>query len=281
MKIAPFFLFLITFSFFSACSGTWKKKVPAGDHAGPLIIAHRGGADLAPENTLAAFRNAIALGADMIEIDVHLTKDGRVVVIHDNTVDRTTGGHGRIADLTLAEIKQLDAGKKFDEKFSGEKVPTLEETMETLDGKVQLLIEIKKDHDSLYPGLEEKVIEIIHRYNAGKWTVVQSFNKHSVEKVQKADPSLRTFYLLGHNFPAFYDSLVLFLRQGKTMPSSYTGIAPHYSVLDAGKVDTLHLAGYQVYTWTVPPKDMQKIVEMKVEGIITNDPDKLTAFLKK
>jgi glycerophosphoryl diester phosphodiesterase len=281
MKITPFFLFLITFSFFSACSGTWKKKTPAGDHPGPLIIAHRGGADLAPENTLAAFRNAIALGADMIEIDVHLTKDGRVVVIHDNTVDRTTGGHGRIADLTLAKIKQLDAGKKFDEKFAGEKVPTLEETMETLDGKVQLLIEIKKDHDTLYPGLEEKVVKIIHQYDAGKWVVVQSFNKHSVEKVQKADPSLRTFYLLGHNFPAFYDSLAVSLRQGKTLSPSFTGIAPHYSVLDAGKVDTLHTAGYLVYAWTVKPAEMERLIAMHVDGIITNDPDTLIALLKK
>jgi glycerophosphoryl diester phosphodiesterase len=160
-------------------------------------------------------------------------------------------------------------------------VPTLEETMETLNGKVQLLIEIKKDHDTLYPGLEKKVVEIIHHYDAGKWTVVQSFNKHSVEKVQKADPSLRTFYLLGHNFPEWYNALAQSIQAGTPPPPAYTGVAPHWSVLDAGKADTLHRAGYQVYTWTVGPEEMQKILDMKVEGIITNDPDKLIALLKK
>lgn len=266
---------------FSVSCGHVKKNDPSGGERPVLVIAHRGGASLAPENTLAAFRNAIALGVDMIEIDVHLSKDGHVIVIHDNTVDRTTNGHGRIADLTLAEIKELDAGKKFSEKFAGEKVPTLEETMETLNGKAQLLIEIKKDHDSLYPDLEEKVVEIIHRYDAGKWTVVQSFNKHSVEKVQKADPSLRTFYLLGRNFPEWYHTLAQSVLAGNTLPPAYTGVAPHWSVLDAGKVDTLHQAGYQVYTWTVKPEDMQKVFDMNVDGIITNDPDKLISLLKK
>lgn len=281
MKILSFFLFLTILPVFSVCCGHVIKNDPSGGERPVLVIAHRGGATLAPENTLAAFRNAIALGADMIEIDVHLTRDGHVVVIHDNTVDRTTDGHGRIADLTLAEIKELDAGKKFSEKFAGEKVPTLEETMETLNGKAQLLIEIKKDHDSLYPGLEEKVVDLIHRYDAGKWTIVQSFNKHSVEKVQKADPSLRTFYLLGHNFSAFYDSIAENIRNDKKLPPSFTGIAPHYSVLDAGRVDTLHRAGYLVYAWTVKPEEMERIISMKVDGIITNDPDKLIALLKK
>jgi glycerophosphoryl diester phosphodiesterase len=281
MKIFPFLLFLMIFPVISGCSGHSKKDRSSPGERSVLVIAHRGGAHLAPENTLAAFRNAIALGVDMIEIDVHLSKDGHVVVIHDNTVDRTTDGHGRIADLTLAEIKKMDAGKKFDEKFAGEKVPTLEETMETLNGKVQLLIEIKKDHDTLYPGLEEKVVEIIRHYDAGKWTIVQSFNKHSVEKVQKADSSLRTFYLLGHNFPEWYGALSQSLQEGRSPQPAYTGIAPHWSVLDAGKVDTLHQAGYQLYTWTVGPEEMQKILDMKVDGIITNDPDKLITLLKK
>jgi glycerophosphoryl diester phosphodiesterase len=107
------------------------------------IIAHRGGANLAPENTLAAFRQAIDLGVDMIEIDVHLSKDGHIMVIHDFTLDRTTTGKGKIADMTLKQIRKYDAGVKFNEKFRGEKVPTLDETMELLNGKTGLLIEIK------------------------------------------------------------------------------------------------------------------------------------------
>ncbi len=281
MKALNILISMLVLSLLAACSGNrTNTRDPKNVHT-PLVIAHRGGALLAPENTLAAFRNAIALGVDMIEIDVHLSKDGHVIVIHDNTVDRTTDGHGRIADMTLAEIKKLDAGKKFSEKFAGERIPTLEETLETLNGKVSLLLEIKKDNDSLYPGLEEKVVDLLHRYHAGEWTVVQSFNKHSVQKVQKLDPSLRTFFLLGHNFPEFYDSLALDLRQGKELPPSFTGIAPHYSVLDAGKTDTLHQAGYQVYTWTVDkPATMKNVIRMRVDGIITNTPDKLLEILR-
>lgn len=275
-----FFPSLLTVAFlFFSCHSSGDKD---SQRSFPLVIAHRGGADLAPENTLAAFRNAIHLGADMVEIDVHLTRDGHVVVIHDNTVDRTTDGHGRIADLTFHEIRSLDAGEKFDPRFAGEKVPTLEETLETLRGKAGLLLEIKKDHDTLYPGLEEKVVRILQEHHAGKWTTVQSFNLHTVQKVQRLDPSLRTFYLLGRNFKTFYDSVARQVQEGHPASPSFTGVAPHHSLLDAGKVDTLHKAGYQVYTWTVDdPREMQRILSLHVEGIITNVPDKLIAMLKE
>ena len=277
-----FGMFFLIPLFFLACASPKKKAPEKKNLSSPLVIAHRGGAALAPENTLDAFRNAIALGVDMIEIDVHLSRDGHVIVIHDNTVDRTTNGHGRIADMTLEQIKALDAGKKFSEKFTGEKIPILEETLETLNGKVALLLEIKKDHDSLYPGLEEKVVDILHRYKAGTWAIVQSFNKHSVLKVQCLDPSLRTFYLLGHNFPAFYDSLAQSLKTSGDLSPSFTGIAPHFPVLDAGRTDTLHKAGYQVYTWTVDkPEEMKKVIAMQVDGIITNEPSKLMGILRK
>jgi len=281
MKGNPLILFLFSFlfTFVPACRS--KRSSSERGEKKVLVIAHRGGAALAPENTLAAFRNAIRLGVDMIEIDVHQTRDGHVVVIHDNSVDRTTDGHGRVGEMTLAEIRRLDAGSKFDKRFAGERVPTLEETLNTLQGKAALLLEIKKDHDTLYPGLEEKVVKILQDHDAVSRTVVQSFNLHTVRKVQALDPSIRTFYLLGRNFPRSYDSLAAGLRHGASSPS-FAGWAPHHSVLDRGKVDTLHRAGYLVYTWTVDEADeIRRMVQAGVDGIITNHPDRLLTVLKE
>jgi glycerophosphoryl diester phosphodiesterase len=118
------------------------------------IIAHRGASGSAPENTLAAIELAIANKADMIEIDIHQTKDGKLVVIHDDKLDRTTTGKGKINELTLEEIKKHDAGSWFNTSFSNEKVPELKEVLELINGKCKLLIEIK-GKPSDYSGLEK------------------------------------------------------------------------------------------------------------------------------
>ncbi len=246
------------------------------------VIAHRGGADLAPENTLAAFKNAIRLGVDMIEIDVHLSKDGHIMVIHDFTLDRTTTGKGRISDMTLEEIKKYDAGIKFSEKFRGEKVPTLEETMSLLHGKTGLLIEIKKDHDDQYPGIEEKVVEMIHKYKARSWVIVQSFNKYAILRTKRIDPAITTFYLTGRNFDDVYANIARQVAAGEKTGSEYDGIAPHFSQLNAEKVKTLQHAGDEIFTWTVDkPADMKRVIGWQVDGIITNSPDKLIELLKQ
>lgn len=258
-----------------------KTNVKKNDNNKIEIIAHRGGANLAPENTLAAFKNAIKLGVDMIEIDVHLSKDGKIIVIHDEKINRTTNGKGTIKDMTSAEIKKYDAGSKFDKKFKNEKIPTLDEVMETLNGKVKLLIEIK-DGDELYPGLEKKVVETIHKYNAVNWVIVQSFNENSVLRVRKMDPSITTFYLLGRNFNDFYSNVAKEVNAGNAVIKKYDGIAPHYSMLSSEKVKIFHKAGFKIFTWTVDkPKDMKKIINMNVDGIITNSPDKLKEILNK
>jgi glycerophosphoryl diester phosphodiesterase len=246
------------------------------------IIAHRGGANLAPENTLAAFREAIGLGVDMIEIDVHLSKDGHIMVIHDFTLDRTTTGKGKVVDMTLDEIRKYDAGVKFSEKFRGEKVPTLDETMELLNGKTGLLIEIKKDKDDQYPGIEEKVVETIHKYKAKSWVIVQSFNKYAILQTNKIDPSLTTFYLASRDFDGIYNKIAQQLSAGETINKEYDGIAPHFSRLNAEKVKTFQKAGLKLFTWTVDkPADMKRVIGWQVNGIITNSPDKLIELLNK
>ncbi|MET3698512.1 glycerophosphoryl diester phosphodiesterase [Bacillus oleivorans] len=161
-----------------------------------LIFAHRGSKGTHPENTLAAFQKAIDLGVDGIELDVHVSKDGELVVIHDETVDRTTSGTGRIRDLTLAEIKQLDAGSWFSSVFSDERIPTLEEVLEILNGTDILInIEIKSDIIP-YENIEEKVLNAIKNSGLNESQfIISSFNHYSLEAFKKLAPQIETAIL--------------------------------------------------------------------------------------
>ena len=145
-----------------------------------LIIAHRGGPDRAPENTLAAFRTAIAIGADGVELDCQRSKDGALVVIHDETVDRTTSGKGQVGDLTLAQLRALDAGQ-------GEVLPTFEEVLALAQaGGVQLVAEIKSPH--LYPGLELEMYRAVEAAGYLERTIFISFDWDSLKRLQAAAP---------------------------------------------------------------------------------------------
>ena len=247
----------------------------------PIIIAHRGGAKLAPENTLASFKNAIAIGVDMIEIDVHFSKDSEIIVIHDESLDRTTNGTGEIKDLTLDEIKKYDAGSWFSEDYKNEKVPTLTEVLQSINGQCKLLIEIK-DGDERYPGLEKKIVETVKEHNAEAWVVVQSFNKNSILRIKEMYPDLIIYYLLGKGgFNDFYTEVSDQISIGKSIEKKFDGVAPNYKVLDKNKVDLLHKAGFGIFTYTVNDKaDMQKVIEFGVDGIITDSPDILKNILK-
>src|SRR5699024_7462523 len=142
-------------------------------------IAHRGASGHAPENTIAAFDKAFEMKADYIEIDVQMTHDGELIVIHDTTVDRTTDGTGAVSDFTFEEIQQLDAGSWFSEEFAGEQIPTFEEILDTYRGKIGLLIELKSPE--LYPGIEEKVADALKERNMdqpnNQKIIIQSFNQ--------------------------------------------------------------------------------------------------------
>ena len=155
------------------------------------IFAHRGSKGTHPENTLASFKEAVRVGSDGIELDVHLTKDGHLVVIHDETVDRTTNGTGEIRNLTLAEIKAMDAGSWFHNKYAGEKIPTLEEVLlllTELGFNGQLNIELKTDVIQ-YKGLVEKCLAL---QSAKDWPfaiVYSSFNPYTLVELKEANPS--------------------------------------------------------------------------------------------
>lgn len=164
----------------------------------PIVAAHRGVPSLAPENTMAGYRLAYELGADQIETDVQLTKDGHIIIMHDGTVNRTTNGTGAVKDLTLEEIRQLDAGIKFSEEFAGEKVPTFREFLQEFKGKdVILLIEIKQTGNNI----EELILKEIQEFDMADQVVLQSFDLGSMIRFNELDPEIPVGYLYSASVP--------------------------------------------------------------------------------
>ena len=158
-------------------------------------MGHRGAAGHAPENTMASFRKAIEFGVDMVELDVHLTNDGVVVVHHDNSLDRTTSGKGEIKSHKWDHVRKLDAGSSFSYYFENEKVPSLEDVIKLCKDKTEVLIEIK-DGENVYPEIEDRIIELIRKYNAEKWCIVQSFRDDVIFRIHRIAPDIRLQKLL-------------------------------------------------------------------------------------
>jgi glycerophosphoryl diester phosphodiesterase len=248
----------------------------------PIVVAHRGASGYAPENTMAAIKKAITMGVDMIEIDVQLSKDNEVVLMHDLTVDRTTNGKGKVRDLYLEEIKKLDAGKWFSSEFLGEKVPTLEEVIQAINGQCKLLIEVKRVKSKKLE-IENKIVQLINKYNAYNWCIVQSFETQVIKNIQELDKSIECHKLVTMNIsvlPLHIDSRIKTgtIYKYKTVQS----INPYFKMLNKRKVNKIHSRGQKIITWTVnEPEDMKRMIEMGVDGIITNYPDRLIQLLKK
>lgn len=247
----------------------------------PIVIAHRGASAYAPENTLAAIKKAIEMGVDMVEIDVQLTKDKQIVLMHDLTVDRTTNGKGRVKDLSFNEIRKLDAGSWFAPQFAGEKVPTLEEVIETVKGKCKLLIEVKRVKTKK-PEIEAKIIQLIDKYNAHKWCIVQSFETEVVKNIQAIDNTIECHKLVTMNLSVLPLHLDSRIKTGTIYKyKSVQAINPYFKMLNKRKVDKIHGRGQKILTWTVNEKeDMKRMIELGVDGIITNYPDRLMELLK-
>lgn len=161
----------------------------------PYYIAHRGLESIAPENTLVSFILAIEKGADGVELDVQLTKDNQVVVIHDITIDRTTNGTGKVKDKTLAQLKQLDAGSWFGSKFSKVKIPSLEEVLRMFHGKENVILIIELKNSGLFSKLPRKVVGLINYYNMERQIYVASFNLIALWHTKNLNPRIRTSLL--------------------------------------------------------------------------------------
>ncbi|SNX52716.1 glycerophosphodiester phosphodiesterase [Thermoanaerobacterium sp. RBIITD] len=238
-----------------------------------LVIAHRGDSKNAPENTIASFKRAIEMGADGIEFDVQLSKDGQLVVIHDERVDRTTDGIGYVKDYTLSELKRLNAGIKFNKKFSNERIPTLPEVFELVGNKRMVLnIEIKNGI-VIYPGIEEKLVNSISDYNFQDRVVISSFNHYSVRDVKELEPKLKIglLYECGLVEPWHIANRI----HAYSLHPFYFNIIPE--VVEGCKKNNVKL-----FPWTVDsPADMERMLKMGIDAIITNDPQQLIDLKKK
>lgn len=248
---------------------TDKKEFTKDIHK-TWIVGHRGGADLAPENTLACINKGIASNADMIEIDIHLTKDGELVVCHDRTIDRTTNGSGKIADMTLAEIKKYHIINKEGD-ITDEQIPTLNEVLESVNGKCNLLIEIKKSKN-LYQGIESKLLAAIKEHNAYKWITVQSFDDSVLETIHSLDKSIRLEKLIVFKFqwiPLIFDgTFTQFNYQKYHYISSFNF---YHKAVTPALIENIHTHHKEIKMWTLKGPNRTKI--LPIDGIITDRPD--------
>jgi glycerophosphoryl diester phosphodiesterase len=264
-------LICLFFTFISCSSGDDEKIMLVRQKRKIALIAHRGAADSAPENTLAAIRKALEGPAEFIEIDIHQTRDQQVVVMHDATVNRTTNGQGNIADLTLAELRQLDAGSWYHATFSQEKVPTLEEVLTLVNGKKKLLIEIKKG-DNFYEGIEDNTLALIRQHQAQDWTVIQSFYDEVLAKVWKSEYAVPTHKLIVGKLPwlpVYFDHR---LRWG-SLDKYYRAAAINVNQYFATRafIRHVHSKGFKTYVWTVDePQDINKVTDRGADGVISN-----------
>ncbi len=243
----------------------------------PIIVAHRGSSAIAPENTLASFRQAIADGADAIELDVHLTKDGEVVVIHDSTLNRTTNGRGRVRDYTLVELKRLDAGSWFHKRFSSEKIPALAEVFEEIGDRVEINIEIKTDdYNERSVGMLEKCIELINKYQAANFVLISSFNYMILQHVKKLQPEIATGILFN---PLRNLRLSIHHLMEKTNAKLFICAK---SYLKRSIVSNLHEKKIKVGTYTINDKAaLIRVLKKSVDFIYSDNPVKISEIIVK
>lgn len=229
-----------------------------------LIYGHRGASAYAPENTLEAFRMAMEMGADGVELDVHMTLDGELVVIHDDTVDRTTDGHGKVCGFTLAQLKALDARNGMDD-YPGVKIPTLKEVYALLQPLGAMVnIEVKTT-ESFYPGIEEKLLELEKEMGMVGRTVYSSFNHYTIANLRKLDPEVKLglLYMSGLYEPWHY---------AKQVDAEY--IHPiFYNLLIPGLAQGCAENGIGINAWTVDDPGMIGLCLSSGANVITNKPD--------
>lgn len=246
-----------------------------------LTVAHRGASGYAPEHTLASYQLATKMNADYLELDLQMTKDGHLIVMHDETVDRTTNGTGWVKDLTLAEIKQLDAGTWFNEanpdkqnaNYIGQQVLTLDEVLRFFGKRENYYIETKKP--DLYPQMEEKLLATLKKHHLlGKHTkkeqvIIQSFSQDSLLKLQKLAPYLPKVQLLDRaQMTSITDDQLAMIK------TYAVGIGPNFRALTSKNVQQVRNHRLLLHPYTVNNEaDMTRLLQYGVTGLFTNFPD--------
>ncbi len=239
----------------------------------PLVLGHRGASAYAPENTLAAFNLALEMGADGVELDVTLTNDGVPIVIHDDTVDRTTNGFGDIREMNWAQVQQLDASHRF-EKYRGEKIPTLEQALRAVGKRGIVNIELKGTaiQDD---GLEAAVLAVIEETQMGERVILSSFNPFALARMATLNPGLPRGLLYASDLP-------IYLRRAWLRPiAKPTALHPAHDMITSAFVIWARQHGYQINTWTVnEPDEMKRLMALGIDAVITNVPDVMVEIAK-
>jgi glycerophosphoryl diester phosphodiesterase len=236
-----------------------------------IILAHRGACWYAPENTMAAFDKAVEVGASDMEFDVHLSKDGVPVVIHDDTVDTTTDGSGLVAQMTLAQLEALDAGTWYSPRFAGQRIPTLAEVLERYAGKIGMFVEVKANR----PELAHEVVGLLKKYRQESRSAVISFHRPVVEVVRKVDSTLRVGYLTTGVQPRLVDEAA---RLGCHLVGIHLSMEhPETPVL----VRRAHERGLKVLGWgMVMARDLRLALKVGFDYLSSDLPDQVAPMME-
>jgi glycerophosphoryl diester phosphodiesterase len=235
----------------------------------PWVVGHRGASGHAPENTMAAYRKAVELGAQFIETDLQLTRDARLVALHDPTLDRTTNGRGPVKDFTLAELSRLDAGSWYGSQFAGEPIPTLDDIIRyARQADVVFYLEVKTGN---VWGVEHALVAALRDVKEAARTAVLSFDLSALQTIRRADAMLLTGLLMDQPRP---DAIQAALRVGARQ------FAPRADLVTPELIAQAHEEGLQVVTWTInDPAQMRDAIAAGVDGIMTDYPDRLVNAL--
>lgn len=237
------------------------------------ILAHRGFSSSYPENTMLAFEEAVKAGAHGLELDVQLCKDDRLVVFHDERLDRITNVKGLVKDYTLKELREMDVGSHFNPEFKGLRMPSLEEVLHLVKQE-DLFLNIELKNGILpYPGLEEKVIKEIEEFGLREQVVISTFNHQSLLKISKIDSSIKTgvLYFARMVHPASY-----------ALSIGASSLHPYYLAIDDHLLEDVREKGLSIITYPVNQlEDMKRMLAYKVDAVITDYPDRLAYLLEE
>jgi len=237
----------------------WRDKAP-------LVIAHRGASDCAPENTMSAFRKALTLGADAIELDTQLSADGEVMVFHDASLDRTTNGSGPLSSFSSCDLRKLDAGVYFGPDFIGEKIPFMHEVLCELGQSLRINIELK-NLSKPFNSLPDRVIELVRKHHVEGQILLSSFNPLALVRAKQRSPELPVALLVSGREPRW---MRIFLEGILQLDAFH----PHHKLLNTQVVEAHHKRSRLVNAWTVDDAERMLVLwEWGVDGVITNKPE--------
>ncbi len=242
----------------------------------PLVIAHRGNSRIAPENTMPAYRKAVEVGADILEADINMSKDGELVMTHDYILGRTINAKGKVSDYTLAELREMDAGSLFHPSFAGVQVPTCEETIQLVkEAGIKACFEIKGGETSRAIVIAEKLMALYKKYNAFEWAVISSYFPEAASRARQLAPQLViTRERLPDDAPFDLEDAV---RQARILDSPI--LQCDFTTVNEEDIRGLHAADIAIWAWN-PYKeaDILKAIQMGSDGIIGDDPALTRSF---